>query len=197
MVTVAEQFHFDPDTYLEMVRSEVPNYDVLQQVVVDAASGVEARTVLDLGTGTGMTLSRVADSHPTARLVGVDESDRMLAVARTRVPKADLRVARLQHELPEGPFDLVVSALAVHHLSAREMADLFGRVAARLAPSGRFVLGDVIVPDDPADSVTPLNLAYDQPSGINEQLQWLTDARLDASLHWNKGDLAVLIGDRR
>ena len=128
MVTVAEQFHFDPDTYLDAVRSEVPDYDVLQQVVTEAAVQVKARTVLDLGTGTGETLRHVADCHPSARLIGIDESDGMLAVARGVVPNADLRVARVQDELPKGSFDLVVSALAVHHLDAHEKADFFRRV---------------------------------------------------------------------
>jgi len=197
MVTVAEQFHFDPDTYLDRVRSEVPHYDALQQIITEAARQVEARTILDLGTGTGETLRHVAEAHPTAQLIGIDESDRMLAVARGHIPNADLRVARLQDELPEGPVDLVVSALAVHHLNAHEKADLFRRVAARLAPGGRFVLGDVVVPDDAADAVTPLDPDYDQPSRVDDQLQWLTDAMLDATLQWNERDLAVLIGDRR
>jgi tRNA (cmo5U34)-methyltransferase len=197
MVTVAEQFHFDPDTYLDMVRSEVPDYDVLQRIITEAARQVEARTILDLGTGTGETLRHIGDCHPTAQLIGIDESDRMLAVARGHVPNADLRLARLQDELPVGPFDLVVSALAVHHLNAHEKADLFQRVAARLAPGGRFVLGDVVAPDDPADAVTPLHPGYDQPSRVDEQLQWLNDAMLDATLQWNERDLAVLIADRR
>jgi len=174
---MAEQFHFDPDTYLDMVRAEVPAYEHLQQVVADATEAVAAETVLDLGTGTGETLRRVAGRHPTARLIGIDESDRMLAVARKVVPGADLRVARLQDDLPEGPFDLVVSALAVHHLDAPEKAALFRRVATRLAPGGRFVLADVIVPVDPADVVTPLDEGYDKPSRVDEQLQLVDRAQ--------------------
>jgi hypothetical protein len=45
---------------------------------------------------------------------------------------ADLRVSRLQDPLPEGNFDLVGSALAVHHLDGAGKADLFARVADRL-----------------------------------------------------------------
>jgi tRNA (cmo5U34)-methyltransferase len=194
---VAEQFHFDPDTYLDMVRAEVPDYEHLQEVVAEAAGEVvAAETILDLGTGTGETLRRVAGRHPTARLLGIDESDRMLAVARKVVPGADLRVARLQDDLPEGPFDLVVSALAVHHLDADEKAALFRRVAVRLAPGGRFVLADVIVPADPADAVTPLDEGYDMPSRVDEQLQWLRAAGLTATVRWQRRDLAVFVGDR-
>jgi tRNA (cmo5U34)-methyltransferase len=193
---VAEQFHFHPEHYDELVRAEVPRYDELQATVAGAAGEVAAARILDLGTGTGETLVRVAARHPGAELIGIDESDGMLAVARERMPDADLRVARLQDPLPEGPFDLVVSALAVHHLDATEKADLFRRIAARLAPGGRFVLGDVVVPDDPADAVAPLDPGYDRPSRADEQLRWLADAGLRPALRWSRQDLAVLVGDR-
>jgi SAM-dependent methyltransferase len=70
--------------------------------------------------------------------------------------RCHLRVNRLEDPLPEGTFDLVVAALAVHHLDGAGKADLFARVAARLRPGGRFVLGDVVVREDPADVVTPI-----------------------------------------
>jgi tRNA (cmo5U34)-methyltransferase len=77
----------------------------------------------------------VLDLHPQAELVGIDESAEMLAAASINVTAADLRVSRLQDALPEGNFDLVVSALAVHHLDGAGKADLFTRVAARLLPA--------------------------------------------------------------
>jgi tRNA (cmo5U34)-methyltransferase len=192
---MGEQFHFDPDTYLEMVRSEVPDYDEFQQAVADCAAEVPAARLLELGTGTGETLRRVAAQLPSARVIGIDESDGMLEAARTLVPGADLRVARLQDPLPRGPFDVVFSALAVHHLDADEKATLFREVASRLAPGGRFVLGDVVVPDDPADVVTPLDEGYDMPSRADEQVQWLGVAGFTASVRWARRDLAVLVGD--
>jgi tRNA (cmo5U34)-methyltransferase len=193
---MAEQFHFHPDGYLDMVRAEVPDYDRLQAVVAEAAGEIAADAILDLGTGTGETLRHVMRQHPAARAVGIDESDAMLRVARTVVPNADLRVARLQDELPDGPFDLVVSALAVHHLDAHEKAALFRRVAQRLTVGGRFVLADVIVPDDHVDAITPLDEGYDLPSRAAEQLQWLADAELVPALRWQHRDLAVLVADR-
>jgi tRNA (cmo5U34)-methyltransferase len=108
---------------------------------------------------------------------------------------ADLRVSRLEDPLPEGDFDLVVSALAVHHLDGAGKADLFARVAARLRPGGRFVLGDVVVPEDPVDVVTPIDDVYDQPSTIDDQLRWLAAVGLDAEVVWARGDLAVIVAD--
>jgi hypothetical protein len=75
-------------------------------------------------------------------------------------------VSRLQDPLPEGNFDLVVSALAAHQLDGAGKADLFARGADRLQAGGRFVLGDGVVLDDPANVVTPIDGVFDQPSTI-------------------------------
>jgi len=189
------QFHFDPTTYLEMMRKEVPAYDELQDVVAEATAGIHAERVLELGVGTGETSRRVLELHPELKLVGIDESAEMLAAASADVAAADLRVSRIEDPLPEGNFDLVVSALAVHHLDGAGKADLFARVADRLRPGGRFVLGDVVVPDDPADAVTPIDGVYDQPSTVDDQVRWLAAAGLEAEVVWVRQDLAVIVAD--
>jgi tRNA (cmo5U34)-methyltransferase len=189
------QFHFDPASYLETIRAEVPAYDELQDAVAKATAGIHAERVLELGVGTGQTSRRVLDLHPEAELVGIDESAGMLAAASADIPAADLRVSRLEDTLPRGEFDLVVSALTVHHLDGAGKADLFARVADRLRPGGRFVLGDVVVPDDPSDVVTPIDGVYDRPSSVNDQVQWLAAAGLHAEVVWVRQDLAVIIAD--
>jgi tRNA (cmo5U34)-methyltransferase len=193
------QFHFDPDTYMDLMRAEVPAYDRLQEAVAASTEGVAASRVLDLGTGTGVTLAAVLGLHPDARAVGIDESAGMLEVARASLGEStiELRVADLADPLPPGPFDLVVSALAVHHLDGPGKADLFRRVAAVVGPPGRFVLGDVVVPEDPADAVVPLSDDYDRPSSVADQLAWLEEAGFDAAVVWSERDLAVLRADRR
>jgi tRNA (cmo5U34)-methyltransferase len=189
------QFHFHPDEYIALMESELPDYDRLQDETA-VATGAGARRLLELGTGTGETALRVLARHAGASLTGIDVSEDMLAVARERLPAADLRVARLEDPLPDGPFDLVFSALAIHHLDAAGKADLFARVAGVLEPGGRFVIGDVVVPDDPADAVTPLSPDYDLPSPVADQLGWLAAAGLAASLIWSARDLAVIAATR-
>ncbi len=189
------QFHWDPDSYLELMREEVPDYERLQDETT-AATGSGAGRVLELGTGTGETARRVLARHPAAVLVGLDASSEMLVHARATLPsdRVELRVAQLQDPLPEGPFDIVFSALAVHHLDGAEKADLFRRVTASLAPGGRFVLGDVVAPEDPADLVTPVDGDHDKPSSAEDQLRWLAAAGLRARVAWAHRDLAVLVG---
>jgi tRNA (cmo5U34)-methyltransferase len=191
------QFHFTPERYLEMMRAEVPDYERIQDEVAAATDGVAARAVLELGVGTGETSRRVLDRHPGARLIGIDESEEMLSAAGEALldRDVDLRVGRIQDPLPPGPFDLAVSAFAVHHLDARGKADLFACVAAALVPGGRFVLADVVVPTDPADAITPLDAGFDLPDSVPEQLQWLAEAGFRAEATWTKRDMVVLRAD--
>ena len=174
---------------------EVPDFERLQAEVAAATAGVRAHSILELGIGTGETARRVLPLHPEAQLVGLDVSEPMLRRAGEVVPDADLRVGRLEDPLPAGPFDLVVTALAVHHLDGAGKADLFRRVARVLSPGGRFVLGDVVVPEDPTDTVTPIDGVYDLPSRADEQLRWLEEAGLAPRLVWAHRDLAVISAD--
>lgn len=192
----AGQYHFDPATYLAMMLAEVPAYRDLQHHVVEATRDIDAGSILELGVGTGETAKVVLAAHPAAQLVGIDESQPMLSVARDRLPAADLRVQRLEDPLPDGNYDLIISALTVHHLDDAGKRDLFGRVHDRLRPGGRFVLADVVIPDDPADAVTPLSPAHDKPSPLADQVSWLQQARLQPTLRWQQHDLAVLAADR-
>lgn len=190
------QFHFDPSTYMDLMMEEVPSYRELQRNLAEATRGIVAASILELGVGTGETAFSVAAVHPAARLVGIDESGPMLDTARERLPNADLRVQRLEDPLPEGSYDLVVSALAVHHLDGPGKADLFRRVHDRLRPGGRFVVADVIVPENPDDVVTPVGDPYDKPSSVEDQLEWLRAASLEPKVCWLLKDLAVISADR-
>ena len=107
--------------------------------------------------------------------------------------RVELRVGRIQETLPGGPFDLVASALAVHHLDGPEKAELFKRIRSRLSADGRFVLADLVVPDVPVENPTPSTPGFDKPSTVAEQLDWLEQAGFDPSLAWTQGDLALIV----
>jgi tRNA (cmo5U34)-methyltransferase len=180
------QFHWDPDTYLKLVREEVPDYEHLQEEAVAATgtgTGTGGMRVLELGIGTGETARRVLARHPTASLIGLDASREMVDQARRALPddRVQLRVAHLEDPLPDGPFDVVISTLAIHHLDGRGKAKLFQRAARVIAPGGRLVVADIVVPEDPSDVVTPIDNCYDTPSSIAEQLNWLAKVGLEPS----------------
>lgn len=192
-----DEWGFDPATYAETVRAEIPAYERFQELVVAAARGRwRGGRVLELGTGTGETARRLLESLPEAALVCVDESAEMLATAARDLPadRVELVQGRLQDRLPSGSFALVVSALAIHHLDPLEKPDLFARIRAVLAPGGSFVLADVIVPDDPTAAIIPLTPGYDRPSSLAEQLAWLQESGFAAvEVSWVHDDLAIVV----
>jgi tRNA (cmo5U34)-methyltransferase len=193
------QYHFDPDTYLAMIRTEVPDYDALQAAIADAVrrwNGAGAPRVLDLGAGTGSTSRAVLDAHPDARIVLIDENAGMLAVAIDILPAANVEqvvVADLSDPLPAGPFDLVVSALAIHHLDGDQKQALFAAVHERLAPGGVFAMADVVIPDDAAEGVTPLTDGYDKPDRVMDLLAWMAGIGFRIERKGLAPDLSVFV----
>ena len=187
------QFHDAPTRYLALMRDAMPAYDRMQDELARATEGVAAARILDLGAGTGETARRVLAAHPGAHVVALDASAQMLELASELLgERVTPYLARLGEPLPDGPFDLVVSALAVHHLDGPGKAALFRDVAGRLAPGGRFVMADVIVPEEPVDRPTPIDPAIDLPDGLPDLLAWLRDAGLAPAVTWAEGDLAVV-----
>ena len=190
--------HFDPVTYREWVRDEVPHYDHLQESIAAATGAVEASAILDLGTGTGETLGRVLARHPSARAIGVDESDGMLAVAqgrleeygsRCRWPTCSIRCRPAPSIWSSRPWRCTTS-------TGPGKATLFARVADALRPGGRFVLGDVILPPTRHRRVIPLTDDWDKPSTVADQVRWMEEAGLAVTVPWQEDDLALFIADR-
>ena len=89
-----------------------------------------------------------------------------------------------------------MSALAIHHLDAARKQELFGRVAGLLATDSVFVFGDVIVPDDPADAVTPISAGFDRPACVGDLTAWLHTASLECEVVWTFRDLVVMKSSR-
>jgi len=183
---------WDPDRYLELMRADIPCYFEFQEAVAAATDGLEVGTALELGVGTGETAQRVLERHPEASWTAIDANDAMLSRAREVLPAAELRKSRLEDPLPAGPFDLVVSALAVHHLDGAGKRDLFRRVHEVLRDGGTFVLGDVIVPDDPRDAQIEIDWVVDLPDRLDGQLEWLRGAGFETEVRWSHKDLAVV-----
>ena len=191
MMSPVDEWEWNPDTYLAEMAAEIPGYEELQEAVAAATAGVQAERVLELGTGTGETALRVRAGQPPAQWIGIDASEAMLARARERLPDADLRLQRLEDELPEGTFDLVVSALVVHHLDGAGKRALFARVARVLRPGGLFVLGDVVVPAEGQEGPIYIDWEMDLPDSVEDQLAWLREASFEAEASSVRVDLAV------
>jgi tRNA (cmo5U34)-methyltransferase len=129
--------------YHTLRRRLVPELDAFYGTAADllALRPGPVRRVLDLGAGTGILSAYVAERHPAVELVLLDAVASMLAQAQQQLAGREVAVAMadLRDPLPEGPFDAVVSALAIHHLDDDAKQDLNARVREVLRPGGVFV----------------------------------------------------------
>lgn len=124
-------------------RAIVPCWDAFYGTAVELISlrGGPVERVLDVGAGTGLMSEAVLAAHPSARVVLLDGSEAMLAHAEERLRGAavEIVVGDMRDALPEGPFDAVVSSLAIHHVEHEEQRLVYQAVAERLRPDGVFV----------------------------------------------------------
>lgn len=132
---------------------ESPNHakgEDLDRIVALAAEHGGER-VVDVGTGVGHTLRRVAPSFKSA--VGVDATREMLEAGVTVLAGAGAKNALLvQGDATALPIatesaDVVTSRLAAHHFA--DATGAFREIARILRPGGLFVLVDNYAPDDP------------------------------------------------
>jgi tRNA (cmo5U34)-methyltransferase len=168
-------------------------YHRAQQEIVRASVDLEVFRMLDLGVGTGETTRRCLEAHPAAHAVCLDQSqDKLDAAANVLGARAELRLGRFQDPLPEGPFELIVSAFALHHVDGALKAHLLPGVADRLSEGGRFVLADVVEPDAQVAEPTPLDRAHSVVSRTDELLDVLRQAGLQPEVRWTENDLVVI-----
>ena len=146
------EFTWKPDGYLEMIRADIPRYEELQEQAI-AAIPFAPQRVLELGMGTGETTRRLIEAYPDAWVIGLDSSPDM--VFRARQHYDDVQLARIEDPLPDGPWDLVIGVLSIHHLSAKRKQELFRRVREQ---SRALVIADVVVADV---AVTPIEDNFD------------------------------------
>lgn len=143
------------------IRQLLPNYDEMLDAVARCVSP-QSQRILDLGCGTGGLSMKVLKSCPTAQVVALDYSPRMLEFASDKLETAGYAPkqwtgiqadfgdwANHQLEIKDG-FDACVSSLAIHHLTDEMKLRLFSRIRESLNPGGVFWNADPVLPESPA-----------------------------------------------
>ena len=121
---------WSPEQYLKFGAARLrPAQDLLARVTLEAP-----RDIVDLGCGTGSVTALVRARWPEARIVGVDNSQPMLARARAALPDVMWEHHDLAQWSPAAPVDLLVSNAALHWLD--DHTTLFPRLLAHLRPGG-------------------------------------------------------------
>jgi len=215
---------FDPKATSYTRRRLVPCFDGFYGAALRALALAEPgplRAVLDLGTGTGALAAMVADAHPDAELTLLDGAPAMVAeAAATLGPRAAAAIVQeFEDPLPAGPFDAIVSALAIHHLDDAAKASLYARAHDGLRPGGVLVNAEQVLGATPALdgllrrwherearalgatdaewAAAVERMRHDRCATADAQLEMMRAAGLeDVSVHFADGRFAVLTGRR-
>jgi tRNA (cmo5U34)-methyltransferase len=107
----------------------------------------EPARILDLGAGDAILLGTLLETYPCAQGLALDFSPLMLEQARQRLSSFGARAATAEADLETptwraiaaGPFDVVVSGFAIHHLAHDRKQAIYREIYDVLAPGGVFL----------------------------------------------------------
>ncbi len=147
------------------------------QAILDVAVPSGNERGLEFGCGTGLVTALLAPV--LGHVVAADNSEGMLEVLRSKtrvlaLENVEPRRVDVGREVPGGPFDLIFSSMTMHHIG--DVAGLFRRLAAELAPGGRIAVADLESEDGTfhGDAEGIMHHGFDPA----EVIEWLRTAGL-------------------
>lgn len=222
MDEIKKAFDSGASVYDAQRRFIIPGFDDLYEAAIWAAEWPgEKPAILDIGAGTGLFAALLLQKYPQCTITLLDISENMLDVARKRfsgMKNIGYRIGDYRCETFGGRYDLVCSALSIHHLEHEEKRSLYRRIFQLLNQGGVFVHAEQVmgesgwhqtrnyaywdeyVMDGPLQS-DQLNEAMkrrdslDKVERLSVQLDWLRDTGfLDVDVVYKNRSFAVFMG---
>ena len=120
-------------------------YEAVLAEVYELVRQYRAKTILDIGCGTGHLTTRLHNDG--CEVYGIDFSQEMLKKAQEKMPHAHLMQYDFTFGLPPAwkntKFDSIISTYALHHLDNKQKLALIKDLNRQLNKGGVMVLGDI------------------------------------------------------
>ncbi|MBN1122485.1 MAG: class I SAM-dependent methyltransferase [Anaerolineae bacterium] len=110
------------------------------RVVQDQLSALSYNTLCDLGCGDGRFLRELAKQQPSARLMGIDYSERAITIARVLNPTLDYRQVNILDESFDECFDVITSIEVLEHIPPEEVEKFLRVTVDHLNAHGTLIL---------------------------------------------------------
>ncbi len=215
---VAAHLGIDLAQYDERIRTFIPHYEEMLDVAADAVPAM-ARTIVDLGTGTGALAARCLEHAPRAHVIGIDSDGGILSAAAGRLQKRGCFVCADFVTAPLPQCDVVVASFSLHHVRTRPAKTaLYRRVRAALPRGGVLITVDCHPAADPELAQEQhmawrahLENYYSRARAVSLLKAWshedfyvpldaemalMRQAGLRTETLWRKGAFAVIVGKK-
>lgn len=197
--------------YDQSRRQLIPCFDAFYGMALALLPDRPQLRVLDVGAGTGLLSGLIWAQRPDAQLTLMDVSEAMLAMARQRFAgdsAIDYAMVDFIDDALLGNYDVVVSALALHHTPQPKLKAVFEKIYGALKSGGIFINADQVLGNTPeneaayervwraavvANGITPEVLAgaiermkADRTATLDDQLAWLREVGFQQVECWFK-----------
>lgn len=146
---VKEHFENEAAEFDEIIKKLIPYYNEMIEALVSVITFDKDKEikVIDLGCGTGTIAKEIKKEYPNAKFTCVDIAENMLKMAELKLGK-DVKYIKSDFNnfiFPE-KYDLIVSSLALHHLSEeKDVDDFYKKIYNSLNSQGIFINADVVL----------------------------------------------------
>jgi tRNA (cmo5U34)-methyltransferase len=220
--SIKQSFDAGVDQYDRQRRMVIPCFNDFYQTAIDLIpfNRSDSFSLLDLGAGTGLLTASIISVFPHATATLMDLSEKMLEKAQERFSsnkKVNFLVWDYSHSSFPEEYNLIVSAMSIHHLSSDEKISLYQRVFDALKSEGIFINADLVkgetdkaeqkyhdmwmnwiheagLSEDELSEIID-RMQYDKPSSLSDQLQWLREIGFqDVDCYYKYFNFAVYSG---
>ncbi|MEH2216545.1 MULTISPECIES: class I SAM-dependent methyltransferase [unclassified Nostoc] len=199
-MNIQEAFNSAAGDYDNLRRILIPCFDDFYKTAVEIIPGdwTAPLKVLDLGAGTGLYSGMVQSVFPNAEFTLLDLAPEMLEKAKFRFSKMGKSPQILIGDYIEtdlgDSYDLIISALSIHHLSDFDKELLYQRIYDVLKPGGIFVNADQILGKTAdleelyrqhwLDSIRANGILEEDLKAAQKRMEYDRMATLDIQLRW-------------
>jgi tRNA (cmo5U34)-methyltransferase len=221
MSEIQRKFDNVSKKYDEQRKKFIPCFDDFYRVSVSVASvDTENPKILDIGAGTGLLSAFLMERYPDASFTLIDISEKMLDIAKDRF-RGNSNVKYIVADYSKYHFvekyDMIVSALSIHHLEDEEKKEIYKKSYSLLKQNGILINADQVYGETPfienlnkkiwrhyiEDSGLPgeeilagyERIKLDKESTLDQQMNWLKEASFcDVSCIYKYYHFAVMFG---
>ncbi len=199
-MNIQEAFNNSAADYDQLRRILIPCFDDFYKTAVEIIPNNRSASlkILDLGAGTGLYSGMVQSVFPNAEFTLLDLAFEMLEKAQLRFSKMGKFPRILIGNYVEvdlgDSYDLVISALSIHHLPDSDKQSLYQKIYNILNPGGMFVNADQVLGKTTdleklyrqhwLNSVLALGISHEDLKAAQKRMEYDCMTPLDVQLRW-------------